>query len=206
VAPLGRDAVTEVHRLFDWSATSSRGLLVFVDEADAFLRKRTNANMSEDARNALNAFLYRTGTESRSFMLVLATNVPEQLDFAVLDRADEAVEFTLPGVAERREMLKLYVDQYIANSDQGRSLFQRRTAKITSHLDDNKIATLVRKTDGFSGREIAKLVIALQAAALGSADAVLTEEMIDRVLDEHVQQHVTKRRWLKAADAAATDA
>jgi len=202
VAPLGRDAVTEVHRLFDWSATSSRGLLVFVDEADAFLRKRTNASMSEDARNALNAFLYRTGTESRAFMLVLATNVPEQLDFAVLDRADEAVEFTLPGVAERREMLKLYVDKYIANPDQDRSLLQRRMAKITSHLDENKSATIVRKTQGFSGREIAKLVIALQAAALGTADAVLTEEIIDRVLDEHVQQHITKHRWLTAVEAA----
>lgn len=40
VAPLGRDAVTAIHKVFDWSQTSRRGLLLFIDEADAFLRKR----------------------------------------------------------------------------------------------------------------------------------------------------------------------
>ena len=40
VAPLGRNAVTEIHKLFDWSDKSSRGLLLFIDEADAFLRRR----------------------------------------------------------------------------------------------------------------------------------------------------------------------
>jgi ATPase family AAA domain-containing protein 3A/B len=40
VAPLGREAVTAIHKVFDWSQTSGRGLLLFIDEADAFLRKR----------------------------------------------------------------------------------------------------------------------------------------------------------------------
>ena len=56
--------MTEVHKLFEWARTSRRGLLLFIDEADAFLRQRSVANgelMSEDLRNALNAFLYRTG-------------------------------------------------------------------------------------------------------------------------------------------------
>lgn len=39
-------------------------LLLFVDEADAFLRKRSTENISEDMRAALNAFLYRTGENS----------------------------------------------------------------------------------------------------------------------------------------------
>jgi len=34
VTPLGRSAVTELHKLFDWASTSRRGLLLFVDEAD----------------------------------------------------------------------------------------------------------------------------------------------------------------------------
>ena len=34
VTPLGRTAVTELHKLFDWATTSRRGLLLFVDEAD----------------------------------------------------------------------------------------------------------------------------------------------------------------------------
>lgn len=61
IAPLGRDAVTELHKLFDWAKTSRKGLLVFVDEADAFLQSRETSKISEDQRNALNAFLYSTG-------------------------------------------------------------------------------------------------------------------------------------------------
>mmetsp|Transcript_36387 Transcript_36387/g.59337 ORF Transcript_36387/g.59337 Transcript_36387/m.59337 type:complete len:431 (+) Transcript_36387:97-1389(+) len=61
IAPLGRDAVTEIHKLFEWAKTSRKGLLLFVDEADAFLQNRETTKISEDQRNALNAFLYRTG-------------------------------------------------------------------------------------------------------------------------------------------------
>ena len=42
VAPMGREGVSAIHKVFDWSQTSRRGLLLFVDEADAFLRKRAN--------------------------------------------------------------------------------------------------------------------------------------------------------------------
>ena len=49
--------------------------------------------MSEDMRNALNAFLYRTGESNKRFMLVLASNQPEQLDWAINDRVDEMVGY-----------------------------------------------------------------------------------------------------------------
>jgi ATPase family AAA domain-containing protein 3A/B len=38
VGPLGKDAVTELHKMFDWARTSRNGLVVFIDEAEAFLR------------------------------------------------------------------------------------------------------------------------------------------------------------------------
>lgn len=37
VAPLGSQAVTKIHQLFDWAKKSRKGLLLFIDEADAFL-------------------------------------------------------------------------------------------------------------------------------------------------------------------------
>ena len=64
MAPMGREGVTAVHKVFDWAATSRKGLLLFVDEADAFLRKRSSETISEDLRATLNAFLYRTGEQS----------------------------------------------------------------------------------------------------------------------------------------------
>lgn len=64
VAPLGKDGVTEMHKVFDWANSSRKGLLLFVDEADAFLRKRSSEMISENLRATLNAFLYRTGDQS----------------------------------------------------------------------------------------------------------------------------------------------
>lgn len=37
VAPLGPNAVTKIHELFNWAGQSRKGLLLFIDEADAFL-------------------------------------------------------------------------------------------------------------------------------------------------------------------------
>lgn len=38
-------------------------------------------------------------------MLVLASNTPEQFDWAVNDRLDEMVEFALPGLEERERLV-----------------------------------------------------------------------------------------------------
>lgn len=74
IGPLGKEGVTELHKIFDWANTSRKGVLLFMDESDAFLRKRSNEKISEDMRNALNALLFRTGTPSHKFMMVLASN------------------------------------------------------------------------------------------------------------------------------------
>ena len=61
VVPLGKTAVSELHHLFDWAQSSSNGVLLLMDEADAFLRNREGADMGEYMRSALNAVLARTG-------------------------------------------------------------------------------------------------------------------------------------------------
>ncbi len=74
VGPLGSDAVTQIHNLFRWAKFSKKGVLLFIDEAEAFLSDRSKSSMSENAHNALNALLYNTGSERTDFMMVLATN------------------------------------------------------------------------------------------------------------------------------------
>ena len=184
VAPLGRDAVTEIHRLFDWAATSRRGLLLFIDEADAFLRSRREAT-SEDLRNAFNAFLYRTGEPSRDVMLVYASNAAEDFDWAVNDRIDEMVRFSLPGRAERARMLRQYLDEYFGAGD----------------IADAKLDGAVAATEGFSGREINKLVVAWKAAASAGAGGALDDAMRAEVLDAHVEQRAVKSGWNALAAA-----
>merc|ERR1719337_186706 len=91
-------------------------MILFIDEADAFLRagrESAQSGMSEEARNVLSAFLHHTGTESDKFCVVLATNIRDILDRAVLDRIDESFEFPLPNVKERVRMLEMFMEEHV---------------------------------------------------------------------------------------------
>uniref|UniRef100_A0A8C1UQG6 ATPase family AAA domain containing 3A n=1 Tax=Cyprinus carpio TaxID=7962 RepID=A0A8C1UQG6_CYPCA len=192
VAPMGRDGVTAMHKVFDWAGTSGRGLLLFVDEADAFLRKRSSERISEDLRATLNAFLYRTGEQSNKFMLVLASNQPEQFDWAINDRIDEMVNFMLPGLEERERLVRLYFDRYVLEPATG----GRQRLKLAQFDYGLKCSEIAKRVEGMSGREISKLAVAWQAAAYSSEGGVLTEAMIDARVDDAVRQHQQKMDWL----------
>lgn len=194
VAPLGTQAVTKIHEIFDWAKKSNKGLLLFIDEADAFLSERNSTHMSEAQRSALNALLFRTGDQSRDTVLVLATNRPGDLDSAVTDRIDEVIEFPLPGEEERFKLLNLYLSNYLSNegdSGSGKgSLFKKKTQKITiKDISGDVIREAAKKTEGFSGREIAKLMASVQAAVYGRPDCVLDSQLFREVVDYKVVEH-----------------
>lgn len=188
VGPMGRDGVTAIHKVFDWANTSRRGLLLFVDEADAFLRKRSSEKISEDMRSALNAFLYRTGEQNPKFMLVLASNTPEQFDYAINDRLDEMVEFTLPGLEERERLVRLYFDKFVLKpASEGKKRF--KLEEFDFGVTCSKMAKLCV---GMSGREISKLGVSWQAAVYSSENGVLTEKMVLDKCDAAVESHKQK--------------
>lgn len=193
IAPLGRDAVTELHKLFDWAKTSRKGLLLFVDEADAFLQSRETAKISEDQRNALNAFLYRTGTESSEFMMVYASNQPSQFDGAIMDRIDEMIAFDLPGVDERRKMIAMYIDKYLLNNTTKTGNSNRKVTTVD--IGESEIDEVVMLTHNFSGRAISKLAIAWQAAAYGTDGAVLDRETFFKTVELHKSSMSKKDEW-----------
>ncbi|KAA0042413.1 hypothetical protein IC582_025404 [Cucumis melo] len=208
VAPLGSQAVTKIHQLFDWAKKSRKGLLLFIDEADAFLCERNKTYMSEAQRSALNALLFRTGDQSKDIVLALATNRPGDLDSAVGDRIDEVLEFPLPGEDERFKLLKLYLEKYIANAGMRKSglfqnVFKGQQKKIEiKGLTDDIIREAAAKTDGFSGREIAKLMASVQAAVYGSETCVLDPSLFREVVDYKVAEH-QQRRKLAASEGGS---
>ena len=181
-------------QVFDWAQASNKGLILFVDEADAFLRKRSSETISEDMRSSLNAFLYRTGDQSDKFMLVLASNTPEQLDWAINDRLDEMVEFPLPGDDERERLVRLYFERYVLQP----AMEGARGRRITvEECDYGKLCSdIAIKARGMSGREIAKLGVAWQASGYASEDGVLTQAMIMQKVDDAIKSHSQKLKWL----------
>jgi len=180
LGPLGREGPHELHKLFEWAKNSKKGLVLFVDEADAFLRRGRGADgaMSEDARNSLSVFLHHTGTESARVAVILATNVPSVLDRAVLDRVDEAFEFPRPAYDQRVQMLNMFFDRYLRRSSkQGGSMIEVDPDVNADFLED-----VAKRTDGMSGRQLAKLILAFQSAVFGSGTGRLTHGLAQTVL------------------------
>lgn len=195
VAPLGKDAVTEIHKLFDWANSSMKGVVIFVDEADAFLRKRSTERISEDMRNALNAFLYRTGEASHKFMVVYASNQPEQFDWAINDRIDEMIEFQLPSFEERKRMITQYMEMYLINTPPSSQKI------VVEGVEEDILNEFAQQTEGYSGREISKLAIAWQAAAYGTVDAKINVELLREVLKDTQNSKRQKLSWISPEDA-----
>jgi len=58
-----------------------------------------------------------------------------------------------------------------------------------------KCEQLAVKTDGYSGREISKLIVSCQAGAYASEDGILTEKMVDDKLAQSLASHEKKMKW-----------
>uniref|UniRef100_A0A803WFV2 ATPase family AAA domain containing 3A n=1 Tax=Ficedula albicollis TaxID=59894 RepID=A0A803WFV2_FICAL len=196
VAPMGREGVTAMHKLFDWLFLNphfgaQQLILLWVSSLQE--------KISEDLRATLNAFLHRTGQHSNKFMLVLASNQPEQFDWAINDRIDEMVNFDLPQLEERERLVRMYFDQHVLKpATEG-----KQRLKLAQFDYGQKCSEIARLTEGMSGREISQLAVAWQAAAYASEDGVLTEAMLDARAADAVRQHRQKMEWLRAQGAEA---
>ena len=226
VVPLGPAAVTEIHEVFRWAKSSRRGVMLFIDEAECFLQSRdAGGRMGEEVRSALNALLHQTSSQSTKFMMVLATNWPEDLDAAVLDRIDDALEFPLPAFEQREELLLSHFTRCVGAPDtktwkvaipscqrrEGLAALLPRgregpgTVKLTG-LGPKSFANLADKTGGFSGREIAKLMLSLQAHVFGSdGDLEVSLQVLQRVLTIKLKEHRAKGVFLEKDAAARRD-
>ena len=135
-------------------------MILFIDEADAFLRNRKDSDMSESMRHTINCFLYRTGSPSEKVVIVMATNSPEQLDEAVHDRIDEVVGFNVPTLKERQIMLYHYLVKYCTPPSSAkekamflwkypRSIFTGKKLIRMEGVNHDFIAEIAAETEGF---------------------------------------------------------
>ena len=121
-------------------------------------------------------------------MLVLASNTPEQFDWAVNDRLDEMVEFSLPGLEERERLVRLYFDKFILQP----AAEGKHRLKVAQFDYGSLCSQIAQMVEGMSGREISKLGVAWQASAYASTDGILTEKMIMDKVGDAIIQHRQK--------------
>lgn len=172
-----------LHALYAVAATHAPSV-VFLDEIDALSRQRGGSQESGAERRLLNTFLneldglQHKGGDVPFVLTVGATNVPWELDRAILSRfSGGRIYIPLPDDAARRAILAIYIDRH-------------------GHTTTMPEQALVQRTDGYSGREIQRIVTlavqsmlnrtnpALLTHAAGGQDALRRYELVVNPLSE----------------------
>ena len=81
------EGIAQMNKLFEWANSAPKGgLILVIDEAEAFLGGREGSDISSEPYQLLTNFLNLTGERSNKIMIVFATNHPESLDEAMKRR------------------------------------------------------------------------------------------------------------------------
>jgi SpoVK/Ycf46/Vps4 family AAA+-type ATPase len=112
-----------------------------LDEFDALAKRRDDEADVGELKRLVNVLLLELDSWPSTSLLIAATNHPELLDRAVDRRFDMHVKFTLPGYAERRDMI--------------RSVLRDSTEQ---ELDIRIFDVVVDATEGFSFSDIERMV------------------------------------------------
>ena len=107
---------SRVKKLFQ-NARDKKPCIIFIDEIDTLGKKRgKNSEGHNEHENTLNSLLSEMdGIDTNDSVLIFgATNRPEMLDPALTrsGRFDRKIEFNLPNLKERVEILSLYLKKY----------------------------------------------------------------------------------------------
>lgn len=120
--------------------------VMFFDEADSFLGKRIE-DVSHSADQALNSLRSTMLIQLEMFegVVIFASNLRENYDKAFKSRFLYEIEFDLPDVECRKDMIKSYISKIVPLRD--------------SHYSEEQIKLLAESSDGLSGREIKSTVL-----------------------------------------------
>lgn len=159
------DGAKRIHDLFK-VASSSAPAVIFLDELDAIGLDRSYQAVRGDVAEIVNALLAELEGlyENTGVVTIAATNNPAMLDRALRSRFEEEMVFTLPSDKERLNILKKYA--------------KRLPIKISANLKD-----YVKKTEGFSGRDLKdKLLKAALHKAILEDSGEITEKHLELAL------------------------
>jgi len=138
--------------------------VIFLDEIDALSRQRGGGQESGAERRLLNTFLgeldgLQNKREDAPFILTVgATNVPWELDQAILSRFSGGMIYVpLPDAEARRAILTIYLEK-------------------RGHRTAFSLEELVRRTGGYSGREMEQIVGLAVRRMIGRANPDLIRQ------------------------------
>ncbi|MEM1722549.1 MAG: AAA family ATPase [Candidatus Jordarchaeales archaeon] len=161
------DAASKISRLFR-RAREAAPSVVYLDEIDAIGLDRRFQSVRGDVTEVVNALLAEMDKLELTpgVVCIGATNNLMLLDLALRNRFEEEIEFTLPSLEERRQILEMYA----------------KKIPLKVECDFDKIASI---TEGFSGRDLKEKLLktAFHRAIIKNADKI-DQQLIEEVLSE----------------------
>ncbi|MHA1972372.1 MAG: AAA family ATPase [Candidatus Hodarchaeales archaeon] len=173
------DGARKIQKLFA-EARNKAPSIVFIDELDTIALKRNYQSIRGDVIELVTSLLGELdGVEKNQGVVTIAsTNQPEILDHAILSRFEQLIEFKMPNLTERREILIKYAS--------------------TSPIPFENIhwETIVQKTKGWSGRDLKEKIIknAIHSAILHDQSTISMKTMLEvlkrnRLLEESMTHY-----------------
>ncbi|MBO7200331.1 MAG: ATP-binding protein [Bacteroidales bacterium] len=114
--------------------------VLFFDEADSFLRKRSS-DSSSSASMHYNSMTNEMMKHLENFngLVIFATNLTENIDEAFMTRITAAIEFVVPDTAGRADLIKKHIPS---------------KCPLAKPFGDDDYLNLSNKCEGFVGRDI----------------------------------------------------
>ncbi len=164
------DGARQIHQLYE-KAEELMPCIIFIDEFDAIALNRSYQEIRGDVAEIVNALLTEMDgiDEREGICTIAATNMLNTLDPAIRSRFEEEIEFTIPTLEERYEILKLYS-----------GTFPKKLGK------DVNLEAIAKATAGFSGRDLVEKVLknALHKAILSGGK--VTKAQFEAALEEAI--------------------
>ncbi|MCZ7401656.1 MAG: AAA family ATPase [Candidatus Methanoperedens sp.] len=137
------DGSRQIHQLYE-KAEEMAPCIIFIDEFDAIALNRGYQEIRGDVSEIVNALLTEMDgiDEHDGICTIAATNMRHTLDSAIRSRFEEEIEFSLPNIEERREILTFYT-----------GTFPRKLAK------DVDLEAISKLTHGYSGRDLVEKLL-----------------------------------------------
>ena len=181
--------IKEIDSLFRWAQKSSRGLVIFIDEADSLLPDRTGLAAGSEGYRIVNHFLNYLGTRSKKFVVIAATNHKIIFDEAMERRFDDVVEFPLPVLKQRQDVLRLYKENIML-----KSMYASIVDSAKELLTEQQLASMAQSTDGLSNGHLEGIIMAIYRSALSSDNKRITKEIITDKVAQCIEKHNSMKR------------
>jgi len=196
-----RDAdLQQIELLFDAARAAKGPAIIFIDEMEIAFPSRLRGGASEVSYQRLSKLLTELEHDSNQIMIIGATNMPGDIDYAVYRRFPTHIKVTYPDEEGRRAIINIYV----------RSLFLRdphysvddRT-KILNFFNADLVAHMAKTIGDIAPAEIKSMMEGIKANSLYRSRGIPTKEIVDREVAKTLSKISMQREGFERAHAAS---